>query len=70
MPEAASDAGLYIFGIEWHPLSGIRELWTVGSHIYPDISSFADDYIRVRNIGDLQLSFDIIALKSIDRNKR
>ena len=41
---------LYIFGIERIPLSGSRELWEVRDRVYPDVSAFADEYIRVRSL--------------------
>ena len=41
-----SGADLYIFGIERITLDAGSELWTVNDREYPDISDFADDYIR------------------------
>lgn len=41
---------LYIFGIERLPLSGIRELWTVCDRVYPGVSAFADEYVRIRQL--------------------
>lgn len=45
-----SEADLYIFGIERIPLEGERAAWTVKDQVYPDASSFADDYIRTRKL--------------------
>ena len=50
LPLTESGADLYIFGIERLLLSGNRELWTVNSNVYPEVSDFADDYIRVRKL--------------------
>ena len=47
LPLTKSGADLYIFGIERILLSGKREYWTVNDRTYPDVSDFADDYIRV-----------------------
>lgn len=44
------DSDCYIFGIERCLITGQKELWTVEDHAYADISSFADDYIRKRNL--------------------
>ncbi|MBQ3426432.1 MAG: glycosyltransferase family 2 protein [Clostridia bacterium] len=44
------DADLYIFGIERVLMNGNSEFWTVKDKVYPDISAFADDYIRKRNL--------------------
>ena len=41
---------LYIFGIERVLLSGIREFWTMQDRIYPEVSAFADEYIRIRQL--------------------
>lgn len=43
-------ADLYIFGIERLFLSGETELWNVTDREYPDVSFFADEYIRVRKL--------------------
>lgn len=43
-------ADLYIFGIERMYKSGEKELWTVPDRYYPDAGSFADEYIRVRQL--------------------
>lgn len=43
-------AGLYIFGIERMYLTGEKELWNVADHVYPTVSDFADEYIRVRKL--------------------
>ncbi len=45
-----SDADLYIFGIERVLMNGNSEFWTVKDKVYSDISAFADDYIRKRNL--------------------
>ena len=45
-----TDADLYIFGIERVLMNGNSELWTVKDKLYTGISSFADDYIRKRNL--------------------
>ncbi len=45
-----TDADLYIFGIERIFMNGNSELWTVKDKVYSDISAFADDYIRKRNL--------------------
>jgi len=44
------EAGVYIFGIERIPLSGDREFWTVRDSVYPDVSAFADEYVRTRQL--------------------
>lgn len=41
---------LYIFGIERVQFSGIREFWSVRDRVYPDVSAFADEYIRIRQL--------------------
>lgn len=43
-------ADLYIFGIERVLMNGNSEFWTVKDKVYSDISAFADDYIRKRNL--------------------
>ena len=50
LPLTESAADLYIFEIEWHPLSGMNEIWSVDDRVYPDVSAFADEYIRVRKL--------------------
>ena len=50
LPLTESGADLYIFGIERSLLSGNRELWAVNNNVYPEVSDFADDYIRVRKL--------------------
>lgn len=45
-----SGADLYIFGIERLLMNGNSEFWTVKDMVYSDISAFADDYIRKRNL--------------------
>lgn len=50
LPLTESGADLYIFGIERLLLSGSRELWTVNDNVYPEVSDFADEYIRVRKL--------------------
>lgn len=42
------NADLLIFGIEWFPLSGKREKWTLRDRFFHQISDFADEYIRTR----------------------
>ena len=44
------DADLYIFGIEWIPLLGEREYWTVTDRYFETASDFADEYIRARKM--------------------
>jgi uncharacterized SAM-binding protein YcdF (DUF218 family) len=50
LPLLDEGTDLYIFGIERIPLSGIRELWTVRDMVYPDVSAFADEYVRIRQL--------------------
>ncbi len=50
LPLLDAETDLYIFGIEWVPLSGERDLWTVCDHLYPDSSAFADAYVRTRHL--------------------
>lgn len=50
LPLTESGMDLYIFGIQRVLLSGERETWGVNDNIYPDISDFADAYIRVRKL--------------------
>ena len=50
LPLTESAADLYIFEIEWNPLSGLKEIWPVNDRVYPDVSAFADEYIRVRKL--------------------
>ena len=45
---AERNADLLIFGIEWMPLSGEKEEWTLRNRVFPGISDFADEYIRTR----------------------
>ena len=50
LPLLEEGTDLYIFGIERVLLSGMRELWTVRDKVYPDVSAFADEYIRIRQL--------------------
>ena len=50
LPLLEEGTDLYIFGIERVLLSGVRELWTVRDKVYPDVSAFADEYIRIRQL--------------------
>ena len=50
LPMLDDRTDLYIFGIERIPLSGDRELWTVRDSVYPDVSAFADEYVRTRQL--------------------
>jgi len=45
-----TNSDLYIFGIEQVQMNGKTDLWTVKDSLYNDISAFADDYIRKRNL--------------------
>ena len=47
-PQLEADADLTIFGIERVFLNGKRENWTLENRIFPDVSAFADEYIRTR----------------------
>ena len=49
-PLLDKDADLYIFGIEWIPLQGDREYWTVTDRHFETASDFADEYIRTRKM--------------------
>ena len=48
LPLCEQNADLIIFGIEGVYLSGRSEYWTVQDRVYPNISDFADEYIRTR----------------------
>ena len=50
LPLLEEGTDLYIFGIERIPLSGVRELWTLNDRVYPDVSAFADEYMRIRQL--------------------
>ncbi len=50
LPLLDKGTDLYIFGIERVPLSGVRELWSVRDRVYPDVSAFADEYVRIRQL--------------------
>ncbi|MER2056102.1 MAG: glycosyltransferase [Clostridia bacterium] len=50
LPLLEEGTDLYIFGIERVLLSGVRELWTVRDKVYPDVSAFAYEYIRIRQL--------------------
>ena len=50
LPLLDKGTDLYIFGIERVPLSGVRELWSVLDRVYPDVSAFADEYVRIRQL--------------------
>ena len=47
-PQLEAEADLYIFGIERFFLNGEHEDWTLEDRLYPDVSDFADEYIRTR----------------------
>ena len=47
---ALTDADLYIFGIEWFPIHGDNEVWSVEDNVYDNNSTFADTYIRTRKL--------------------
>ncbi len=48
LPMLESRADLYIFGIERIVPGAAPERWTVADRAYPDVSAFADEYVRVR----------------------
>lgn len=50
LPQTATDADLYIFGIERILLDGGGGVLLVEDRVYPAVSAFADDYIRKRNL--------------------
>ncbi|MBQ8135275.1 MAG: glycosyltransferase [Clostridia bacterium] len=50
LPLLSTDADLFIFGIERIEMSGDHYIWSVENHVYPDVSLFADDYIRKRKL--------------------
>ena len=50
LPLLEKQAGLYILGIERIHLEGNSEFWTVPDRTYDNVSEFADDYIRSRNL--------------------
>ena len=50
LPLLEEGTDLYIFGIERVPLSGVRELWTLHDKVYPDVSAFVDEYVRIRQL--------------------
>ena len=50
LPLLSDDADMYIFGIERIEMTGKRYVWSVENHVYPDVSDFADDYIRKRKL--------------------
>lgn len=50
LPLLKEGTDLYIFGIERVPLSGVRELWSLRDRVYPDVSAFADEYVRIRQL--------------------
>lgn len=50
LPLLDEGTDLYIFGIERISLSGVREFWTVRDRLYPDASTFADEYVRIRQL--------------------
>ncbi len=49
-PLLKKDIDYYIFSMEHHLKNGETAYWTVEDHFYPDVSSFADDYIRRRKL--------------------
>lgn len=49
-PLLKNDIDYYIFSMEHHLKNGETAYWTVEDHFYPDVSSFADDYIRRRKL--------------------
>ena len=49
-PLLKKDIDYYIFSMEHHLNNGETAYWTVEDHFYPDVSSFADDYIRRRKL--------------------
>ena len=49
-PLLEKDLDYYIFSMERHLQNGETDHWTVEDHLYPDASSFADDYIRRRRL--------------------
>ena len=49
-PLLKKDIDYYIFSMEHHLKNGETAYWTVEDHFYPDVSSFADDYIRQRKL--------------------
>ena len=50
LPLLEEGINLYIFGIERVPIAGARELWSVRDRVYPDVSAFADEYVRTRQL--------------------
>jgi hypothetical protein len=50
LPLLKEGIDLYIFGIERVQFSGLREFWSVHDRVYPDVSAFADEYIRIRQL--------------------
>ena len=50
LPLLDEGTDLYIFGIERIPLSDVRELWSLNDRVYPDVSAFADEYVRIRQL--------------------
>lgn len=50
IPLLEKKASLYIFGIERITLDGKNEIWSVKDNFYPTIYSFADNYIRKKNL--------------------
>ena len=49
-PLLKKDIDYYIFSMEHHLNNGETAYWTVEDYFYPDVSSFADDYIRRRKL--------------------
>ena len=49
-PLLEKDLDYYIFSMERHLQNGETDHWSVEDHLYPDVSSFADDYIRRRRL--------------------
>ena len=49
-PLLEKDIDYYIFSMERRLQNGETAYWTVEDHFYPDVSSFADDYIRRRGL--------------------
>ena len=50
LPMLTGDADLFIYGIERISLDGDSQLWAVKDNYFSDSASFADEYIRTRQL--------------------